>query len=51
MYLNKKLKAVYFFLLKMGAIKEDAEDIVQETAFQFVQYLDTLQEEYVDAWL
>ncbi|WP_342603841.1 sigma-70 family RNA polymerase sigma factor [Peribacillus sp. FSL E2-0159] len=51
LYLNKKLKAVYFFLLKMGAIKEDAEDIVQETAFQFVQYLDTLQEEYVDAWL
>ncbi|MGE7921412.1 RNA polymerase sigma factor [Viridibacillus sp. NPDC093762] len=51
LYLNNKLKAVYFLLLKMGAIKEDAEDIVQETAFQFVQHLDTLQEEYVDAWL
>ncbi len=51
LYLNKKLKAIYFLLLKMGAIKEDAEDIVQETAYQFVQYLDTLQESYLDAWL
>ncbi|UQW96417.1 sigma-70 family RNA polymerase sigma factor [Rummeliibacillus sp. G93] len=51
MYINKKLKAVYFLLIKMGAIKEDAEDIIQETAIQFVQYLDTIQEDYIDAWL
>lgn len=51
LYINKKLKAVYFLLIKMGAIKEDAEDIIQETAIQFVQYLDTIQEDYIDAWL
>lgn len=37
LYINKKLKAVYFLLIKMGAIKEDAKDIIQETAIQFVQ--------------
>lgn len=51
LYLREKMKNVYFLLLRMGAIKEDAEDIVQDTAFQFVQYLDTIQEEYRDRWL
>ncbi|KAA0547167.1 sigma-70 family RNA polymerase sigma factor [Bacillus sp. BGMRC 2118] len=51
LFLHEKLKGVHTLLMKMGACKEDAEDIVQETAFQFVQYLDTLDDEYVDAWL
>ena len=33
LYIIKKLKAVYFLLIKMEAIKEEAEDIIQETAF------------------
>lgn len=29
--LYEKLKVVYSYLLKMGATKEDAEDIIQDT--------------------
>ena len=50
-YLNRKLKGVYHLLLKMGAKKEDAEDILQETAYRFVQLLDGVEETYMDAWL
>ncbi len=51
LYLERKLKGVYYVLLKMGAKKEDAEDILQETAYRFVQLLDGIDETYMDAWL
>ncbi|MEK5068683.1 RNA polymerase sigma factor [Sporosarcina sp. FSL K6-1508] len=51
LYLERKLKGVYYVLLKMGAKKEDAEDILQETAYRFVQLLDGVDERYIDAWL
>lgn len=50
-YLEQKLKGVYFVLVKMGAKREDAEDILQETAYRFVQLLDGIDETYMDAWL
>ncbi|QOY35222.1 RNA polymerase sigma factor [Anaerobacillus isosaccharinicus] len=49
--LNEKLKVVYFYLLKMGAIKEDAEDIIQDTAYKFLLYIDSIKIENVDGWL
>jgi RNA polymerase sigma factor (sigma-70 family) len=51
LYLERKLKGVYYVLVKMGAKKEDAEDILQETAYRFVQLLDGVDERYMDAWL
>ncbi|MEO4054790.1 sigma-70 family RNA polymerase sigma factor [Solibacillus sp. CAU 1738] len=49
--LQVKLLAVYKTLLKMGARKEDAEDIVQETAIQFIQYIDGITPNDASAWL
>lgn len=49
--LQVKLLAVYKTLLKMGARKEDAEDIVQETAIQFIQYIDGISPTDASAWL
>lgn len=39
--LNDILKFVYSYLIKMGASKEDAEDIIQDTAYKFLQYIDS----------
>lgn len=49
--LQVKLLAVYKTLLKMGARKEDAEDIVQETAIQFIQFIEGITPNDASAWL
>ncbi|MBW8351585.1 sigma-70 family RNA polymerase sigma factor [Bacillus sp. IITD106] len=49
--LQKKLHSVYLTLMKMGASKEDAEDITQDTAIQFLQYIDGIEINYAQAWL
>lgn len=49
--LQEKLLAIYKTLLTMGARKEDAEDIVQETAIQFIQYIDGISPNDASAWL
>lgn len=35
----------------MGAIKQDAEDVVQETAYQFIKYIAGIKVEQAEAWL
>ena len=49
--LNEILKIVYSYLIKMGASKEDAEDIIQDTAYKFLQYIDSIQFNNTKAWL
>jgi RNA polymerase sigma factor (sigma-70 family) len=49
--LNDQLKVIYFYLLKMGASKEDAEDIIQETAYKFLKYIDSIKVDYLESWL
>ncbi|MCT6924968.1 sigma-70 family RNA polymerase sigma factor [Metasolibacillus sp.] len=49
--LQEKLLAIYKTLLTMGANKEDAEDVVQETAIQFIQYIDGISPNEASAWL
>lgn len=49
--LNEVLKFVYSYLLKMGASKEDAEDIIQDTAYKFLQYIDSVGISNVQSWL
>ncbi|EON70803.1 sigma factor [Lysinibacillus sphaericus] len=50
-HLQEKLKTIQFTLLKMGAGKQDAEDILQETAYQFSKYIDGIDTEFAEAWL
>ena len=49
--LNEILKFVYSYLIKMGASKEDAEDIIQDTAYKFLQYIDSVQLNNIQSWL
>ena len=49
--LNKILKFVYSYLIKMGASKEDAEDIIQDTAYKFLQYIDSVQMDNIQSGL
>ncbi|MFC7371988.1 RNA polymerase sigma factor [Fictibacillus iocasae] len=50
-YLNKELKFVFNYLITMGVTKEDAEDIIQETAFKFVTYMDGIDLKKAKSWL
>lgn len=49
--LATELQLVYRKLLQMGATKEDAEDLIQETAIQFLHYLSAIEPENARAWL
>ena len=49
--LQGKLHLVFVTLVKMGVCKEDAEDITQDTAIQFLQYIDGIEMEKAQAWL
>ena len=49
--LQQKLHPAFLTLIKMGASKEDAEDITQETALQFLQYIDGIDIDLAQAWL
>lgn len=45
------LLKVKSYLMKIGASKEDAEDIVQETAYKFILYIDSVSQQHVESWL
>ena len=49
--LNEILKFVYSYLIKMGASKEDAEDIIQDTAYKFLRYIDSVEFNNIQSWL
>jgi len=49
--LQEQLKIVYYYLLKMGAKPEDAEDIVQDTAYKFLLYIDSIPIRNSEGWL
>ncbi|MCR2822286.1 RNA polymerase sigma factor [Lederbergia panacisoli] len=49
--LQNKMHSVYLTLIKMGSSKEDAEDIMQDTAIQFLQYIDGIEITFAQAWL
>ena len=49
--LNEILKFVYSYLIKMGASKEDAEDIIQDTAYKFLQYIESVKIDNIQSWL
>ncbi|WP_110114809.1 sigma-70 family RNA polymerase sigma factor [Bacillus sp. CGMCC 1.16541] len=49
--LNERLAFVYAYLMKMGASKEDAEDVIQETAYKFLRYMDSIKTTNIQSWL
>ncbi|MFD1204316.1 MULTISPECIES: RNA polymerase sigma factor [Sporosarcina] len=55
MTLEKKLfqylQIVLNYLIKMGATREDAEDIIQNTAYKFIKYMDVIQPNTIKSWL
>ncbi|MGJ3198058.1 RNA polymerase sigma factor [Peribacillus frigoritolerans] len=50
-HLNSQLKNVFNYLIKIGATREDAEDIVQETAIKYVENIESVSPEKVKSWL
>ncbi len=49
--LLEEVKVIFKYLLKMGASKEDAEDIVQETLYKALKNIDAIHHDKVRAWL
>ncbi|MEY9094541.1 RNA polymerase sigma factor [Paenibacillus sp. RC84] len=46
-----KGRVILKILMKMGAGKEDAEDILQDTVLKAFTYIDSIPEEQMTAWL
>ncbi|PEU16086.1 sigma-70 family RNA polymerase sigma factor [Bacillus sp. AFS019443] len=49
--LKQYLNFIFNYLLKLRISKEDAEDIVQETALKYFQNLESISPEKVKSWL
>jgi RNA polymerase sigma factor (sigma-70 family) len=49
--LNAELNIVYRYLRKLGISHPDAEDAVQETAYKFLLYYDSIKASKIRSWL
>ncbi|MFD2046566.1 RNA polymerase sigma factor [Ornithinibacillus salinisoli] len=49
--LNRELNIVFRFLIKKGVPYRDAEDVVQETAYKYLSFTDSIQSSKVRSWL
>ncbi|WP_439873376.1 RNA polymerase sigma factor (plasmid) [Bacillus mycoides] len=49
--LKQHLGIIFNYLLKLGISRQDAEDIVQETALKYLQNLEGIPTEKVKSWL
>jgi len=49
--LNLELNIVYKYLLKLGISHDDAQDIVQETAYKYLLYYDSIKTSNIRGWL
>ncbi|WP_042147610.1 RNA polymerase sigma factor [Paucisalibacillus sp. EB02] len=49
--LNKELNMVYRYLLSKGVPHTDAEDAVQEAAYRYLRYVDSIKSSNVRNWL
>lgn len=49
--LINEIKIVFKYLLKIGANKEDAEDIVQDIICKAIINIDSINEEKINSWL
>lgn len=49
--LMNEMKVIFKYLIKIGAKKEDAEDIVQDTVCKAIINIDSIDEEKIVSWL
>lgn len=49
--LNAELNIVYRYLRKLGISQADAEDAVQETAYKYLLYYDSIKASKIRSWL
>jgi RNA polymerase sigma factor (sigma-70 family) len=49
--LNTELNIVYKYLRKLGISQADAEDAVQETAYKYLLYYDSIKASKIRSWL
>jgi len=49
--LLKKMKVIYKYLIKMGCERADAEDIVQDTLFKAIIYIESIDPDRIGTWL
>ncbi|MCY6370253.1 RNA polymerase sigma factor [Clostridium ganghwense] len=49
--LMSEIKIVYRYLIKIGVTVEDAEDVIQDTLFKAISYIDSIEEDKVSSWL
>ncbi|WP_252229908.1 RNA polymerase sigma factor [Clostridium sp. ZBS15] len=48
---EKKMIIIYKYLVKLGCSKDNAEDIVQDTFYTALKYIDGIQTNKVSSWL
>lgn len=48
--LKKQMKIIYRYLIRLGANSQDAEDLVQETLYKTILYLDSIEINKISAW-
>lgn len=49
--LNEELNILYRYLVSKGVPYIDAEDVVQETAYKYLKYSDTIKSSHIRSWL
>ncbi|MBM7586036.1 RNA polymerase sigma-70 factor (ECF subfamily) [Bacillus pakistanensis] len=49
--LNTEMNFVYRYLRKLGISHEDSQDVVQETAYKFLMYYDSIKTKKIRSWL
>lgn len=49
--LINEIKVIFKYLIKIGAKKEDAEDIVQDTLYKTIVHIDSIDEDKIISWM
>ena len=48
---QQKMNLIYKYLVKLGCSQDNAEDIVQDTFYKALKYIDGIQADKISAWL
>ncbi|MDS0524687.1 RNA polymerase sigma factor [Clostridium sp. SHJSY1] len=48
---KEKMYLIHKYLIKLGCSEENAEDIVQDTFYKALKYIDGIQEDKLSSWL
>ena len=48
---DKKMKVIHKYLIKLGYSQDNAEDIVEDTFYKVLEYIDGIQADKLSSWL